>query len=239
MGAVLAKGQALVRICDPEGRMRGTGFVADGAGTVVTGHAAVHGLRRVVVHAPGGRSHTADASGITPLPEWDLALIRTDGLDVAPLLIGAEPSASRRTPVLLHAADGAGAGTEAAELSGSPVTVVRSAAGRCHDVEGVLELTLPDGALAADGQERADGSGVRIPGAPVLDARTGAVLAVLGTALHAPDAVPRTAYAVPLRTAGRWEPEGPLGLLVARNGATVPGFGADLNLAGAVRLTAA
>ncbi|WP_111603399.1 S1C family serine protease [Streptomyces sp. Amel2xB2] len=233
MGAVLAKGQALVRICDPEGRMRGTGFVADGAGTVVTGHAAVHGLRRVVVHAPGGRSHTADASGITPLPEWDLALIRTAGLDVAPLLIGAEPPASRRTPVLLCTADGAGARTVAAELSGSPVTVVRSAAGRCHDVEGVLELTLPDGALAADG------SGVRIPGAPVLNARTGAVLAVLGTALHAPGAVPRTAYAVPLRTAGRWEPEGPLGLLVARNGATVPGFGADLNLAGALRLTAA
>lgn len=73
-------------------------------------------------------------------------------------------------------------------------------------------------------------------GGPVLDARTGAVLAVLGTALQAEH---RSApFAVALRTAAAADPGGPLAALLERNAATVPGYGPDLNLAGALELTA-
>ncbi|MBR7671896.1 hypothetical protein KDA82_02340, partial [Streptomyces daliensis] len=98
-GAHGARGApTLVRICDLAGRTRGTGFLADDLGTLVTSHEAVDGLRRVVVHAPTERpgrsgdaaapSCLAEADAITPLPEWDLALVRTAGLGVAPEVIG-------------------------------------------------------------------------------------------------------------------------------------------------------
>ena len=83
----------LVRICDLAGRPRGTGFVADELGTVVTSHEAVDGLVRVVLHAPGDRTCLAEADAITPLPEAGLALVRTEGLGVRPLPI------STREPV--------------------------------------------------------------------------------------------------------------------------------------------
>ncbi|MFC5242919.1 hypothetical protein, partial [Streptomyces atrovirens] len=41
----------LVRLHDLAGRPRGTGFVADHHGTVITGHEAVDGLPRLVLHA--------------------------------------------------------------------------------------------------------------------------------------------------------------------------------------------
>ncbi|OEV29333.1 hypothetical protein AN219_17165, partial [Streptomyces nanshensis] len=267
MGAVLAE-QALVRIRDLAGRPRGTGFVADAGGTVITSHEAVDGLTRVVVHAHGGRGHLAESGAITPLPEWDLALIRTEGLGLAPLLVGAERAAAGSTPVRLFtwgdeggAADGSGPGgsdgecgpggtdsaggaragaarqpggawTEAV-LSGGPATVTYTSTDRFQELEGALELTMPESAASRLRLNR------RASGSPVLDAGTGAVLAVLGTALHAPGAGRCSAFAVPLRRAGLWDAEGQLGALLARNGATVPGFGADLNLAGALRLTAA
>ena len=84
MGAVLAE-PALVRICDLAGRPRGTGFVADELGTVITSHEAVDGLGRVVINTLDEQSHLAETGDITPLPEWDLALIRTEGLEVPPL----------------------------------------------------------------------------------------------------------------------------------------------------------
>lgn len=77
----------LVRICDLAGRPRGTGFVADDVGTVVTSHEAVDGLVRLVLHAPGERTWLADGDAIVPLPEAGLALVRTEGLDVPPLPI--------------------------------------------------------------------------------------------------------------------------------------------------------
>lgn len=73
-------------------------------------------------------------------------------------------------------------------------------------------------------------------GGPVLDAATGAVLAVLGTALQAEDR--SSGFAVALRAAAATDPNGPPTALLERNAATVPGPGADLNLAGALELTA-
>lgn len=43
--------ESLVRIRDLAGRPRGTGFVADHHGTVITSHEAVDGLPRLVLHA--------------------------------------------------------------------------------------------------------------------------------------------------------------------------------------------
>ncbi|MFG3253595.1 trypsin-like peptidase domain-containing protein [Streptomyces sp. NPDC048172] len=226
---------APVRICDLAGRPRGTGFMADDLGTLVTSHEAVDGLNRAVVHAPGERTFLAESGDITPLPEWDLALVRTEGLGLAPLVIGAERP---RTGGTGGAGGTGGVGTEVvlgvggavtARLNGT-VSATYTSTDRFHPLEQVLELALPEAACAQLRLSR------RASGTPVLDVATGAVLGVLGTALHVPG---RTAgYAVPLCSAGVLAPDGPLGVLLRRNGASVPGFGPDLNLAGALQLTA-
>jgi hypothetical protein len=214
----------LVRICDPAGRLRGTGFVADDRGTVVTSHEAVDGLARLFLYGTRDRSHSAGAEAITALPELDLALVRTGGLDV----LGVEP-----LPTVLR--DRIEPGTyvriaahgwrEARVLGVVPVTYC--AAGRSHRVGAALEL-----ALGTDGSDALRLRGAAI-GGPVLDPRTGAVIAVLGTALRAAHAA--AGFAVPL-TGG--DAEGPLGALLRRNARSVPGYGRDLNLAGALQLTA-
>lgn len=214
----------LVRICDLAGRPRGSGFVADDLGTLVTSHEAVDGLNRAVVHAPGDRTYLAESGDITPLPEWNLALIRTAGLGLRPLAIGAERVHTEGTGVLLRIG-----GRMEARLAGT-VPATYTSTDRFHAMEQVLELALPEAASVQLRLSR------RASGTPVLDASTGAVLGVLGTALHAPG---RSAgFAVPLYAAGVLAPEGPLGVLLRRNGACVPGFGPDLNLAGALELTA-
>ncbi|MEE1756871.1 trypsin-like peptidase domain-containing protein [Streptomyces sp. SP18CS02] len=214
----------LVRICDPAGRTRGTGFVADDRGTVVTGHEAVDGLLGVVVHAPGGRSCAAGADAITPLPECGLALVGTEGLGVRPLPIGERPDIEPGTYVRF-AAQG---WREARVLGDARVTY--TATDRFHLLDDVLEL-----AVGTAGSE-ALRLGGEAAGGPVLDAASGAVLAVLGTALHAGHRA--AGFAVPLARTAAADPEGPLGRLLRRNAASVPVHGPRLNLAGALELTA-
>src|SRR5829696_8814214 len=84
-GPVLGRDESLVRIHDLDGRPRGVGFVADHHGTVITSHETVHGLSRLVLHAAGDRSCAVSAGPVTPLPELNLALVRTEGLGVDPL----------------------------------------------------------------------------------------------------------------------------------------------------------
>ncbi|MFI6645557.1 trypsin-like peptidase domain-containing protein [Streptomyces sp. NPDC050504] len=210
----------LVRICDLAGRPRGTGFVADDLGTVVTGHEAVDGLVRVVLHGPDGRTWSAGAADITPLPEAGLALVRTEGLDAAPLPVAARPAVDTGTYVRI-AAHG---WREARVLGTTDVTYTTTDRG--HLVVGALELAI--GTDGSDALRLGGGAG----GGPVVDARSGAVLGVLGTALHA--AHPAAGFALPLRAEG----PGPLAELLRRNAATVPGHGPDLNLAGVLQLTA-
>lgn len=85
---------ALIRLCDLAGRPRGTGFLADTDGTMVTSHEAVDGLARLVLHAPGGQVCLVEASAVTPLPEQGLALVATEGLDLPalPLAPGGRPT---------------------------------------------------------------------------------------------------------------------------------------------------
>ncbi|MFD9408383.1 serine protease [Streptomyces sp. NPDC059989] len=215
----------LVRICDLAGRPRGSGFVADDRGTVVTSHEAVDGLTRVVLHGPpgtGGRSWLAEAADITVLPGLALALVRTEGLGVRPLPVAVREVIASGTYVRLPAR-----GWRQARVLGR-AEVTYTATDRFHAVPA-LEL-----AIGTDGRDALQLGGEAC-GGPVLDAETGAVLAVLGTALQAEH---RSAgFAVALRAAAGADPGGPLAALLARNAATVPGYGTDLNLAGALELT--
>ncbi|MET8475296.1 serine protease [Streptomyces sp. NPDC004856] len=213
----------LVRICDPGGRPRGVGFAADDRGTVVTGHEVVSGLERLLVHAPGGASCVLGPESVVELPEAALALLRTEGLGVTPLPVAAAPTTEPGAYVRIPA----GGWREARVLGHSPVSYVTE--GGRHLLHGALELAV--GTAGADGLRPGGGAA----GGPVLDARTGSVVAVLGTALRAGHRA--AGFAVPLRAAaGGRGGRGPLAELLARNAATVPAYGPDLNLGGVLQL---
>ncbi|MFZ3473302.1 serine protease [Streptomyces sp. 4.24] len=216
----------LVRICDLTGRPRGSGFVADDRGTVVTGHETVDGMARMVLHgpAPGQRTCPVGSSDVTALPELGLALVRSDGLGVRPLPIAPREDITPGTYVRLAARGW----RQARVLGGAEVT--HQASDRSHVLPAALEL-----AIGTDGRDALTLGG-EIRGGPVLDAGTGAVLAVLGTALHA-SGRRRGGFAVPLAAAAAADPGGPLAALLRANASTVPGHGTDLNLAGALQLT--
>lgn len=216
---------ALIRVCDLAGRPRGTGFLADGDGTMVTSHEAVDGLARLVLHAPGDQVCLVEAPAVTELPEHGLALVATEGLDLPPLPVapGGPAHPERRMRLRLpHRAEGSVVGTTA---------VTYTATDRFHLIDEVYELALDGVDLSS---VDACGAAPQASGAPVIDAATGAVLAVVVTALHAGHRA--GGFAVPLRAGGA---PGPLAELLERNAATVPAYGAHLNLAGALRLTAA
>ncbi|MFI1444990.1 trypsin-like peptidase domain-containing protein [Streptomyces fructofermentans] len=216
--------RALVRIRDGAGRPRGAGFAADHRGTVVTSHEAVDGQARLVVHAPDGGSCPVTADDITFLPGLGLALVRTTGLGLAPLPIAARGAVGTGAYVRVAA----GGWREARVLGTSAVTY--TAAGRAHRVGAALELAI--GTAGRDALRPGGGAS----GGPVVDASTGAVVAVLGTALHSGQ--PVGGLAVPLR-ADSATADGELAGLLARNASSVPAYGADLNLAGVLELTAA
>ncbi|MEU5218297.1 trypsin-like peptidase domain-containing protein [Streptomyces sp. NPDC020807] len=208
----------LVSICDPAGRRRGTGFLADHHGTVVTSHEAVDGLTRVLLRAPGDLTCLAGPEAVTPLPESGLALVRTEGLGLRPVALATRPETEPGTYVRIAAQ-----GWREARVLG-PASVTYTTAGGRHRLGHALEL-----AIGTEGAEalRLDGGAA---GGPVLDTSTGTVLAVLGTALRGERA--GAGYAVTVRG------DGPLATLLRRNAATVPAYGPDLNLAGILELTA-
>ncbi|MFF0727284.1 serine protease [Streptomyces sp. NPDC004134] len=214
----------VVRIRDLAGRPRGTGFLVDAEGTVLTSHEAVDGLARLVLHAPGD-AHTwlVESADVTSLPGADLAVVRARGLAGARAfaLAAAVPDDGTEVAVALPLARVPGRVVAAA-------TATYTATDRYHLVDGVLQLALaPHESLRAGGEAS---------GAPVVDAASGAVVAVVGTALHADRG--GVAHAVPLRGAAD-DAAGTLGAALDRGGAQVAAYGRDLNLAGAVELGAA
>ncbi|MFG2887196.1 trypsin-like peptidase domain-containing protein [Streptomyces sp. NPDC048297] len=224
----------LVQIRDLAGRPRGVGFLADHHGTLLTSHEAVDGLAQVVLHAAGERTCVVGAEAVVPLPARGLALIRTEGLGVEPLALSVRDRIEAGTYVRIAA----GCWREARVLSSTQVTY--TATDRFHLLDDALELAI--GTAGRDALRLGGGTA----GGPVLDARTGAVLGVLGTALHTAQrdagfAVPlRTPAPVPARAAADAcsAAERALTDLLARNEATVPAYGADLNLAGVLELMA-
>ncbi|AXE89022.1 trypsin-like peptidase domain-containing protein [Streptomyces sp. Go-475] len=215
-------GEALVRIHDLAGRPRGTGFLADRHGTLVTSHEAVDGLPRLVLYGAGDRSRVVTAEAVTPLPDLDLALVRTEGLGVPPLPVTVRGGAETGAYVRIAA----GGWREARVLGTTAVTY--AATDRFHRLDGALELAV--GTAGRDALRLGGGAA----GGPVLDAGTGAVVGVLGTALSSGHR--DVGFAVPLH-AGPAGAAGPLADLLAENAATVPAYGADLNLAGVLELT--
>ncbi|MFG3010988.1 hypothetical protein ACGFZB_11100 [Streptomyces cinerochromogenes] len=215
---------ALVRIRDLDGRPRGVGFLADHEGTLLTSHESVDGLSRLVLQVPGDGTHgdrtcVVPVEAVTPLPALDLALVRTEGLGVDPLPL----SVRERIPAGTYVRVAAGCWREARVLAATEVTY--TATDGFHLLDDALELAI--GTAGRDALRPGGGAA----GGPVLDARTGAVLGVLGTALHTAER--DAGFAVPLRPA-----DGALAALLARNAATVPAYGADLNLAGILQLVA-
>ncbi|MGK5530050.1 hypothetical protein [Streptomyces sp. URMC 129] len=202
---------ALVRICDPAGQPRGSGFLADRDGTVVTSLAAVDGLARLVLVAPSGESRLVRADSVTALPHGDLALIHAPGLPLAPLVIGHDRTGAPGTAVRVHLG----------AWSDRTVDVVIGEAEGPVPEEGTVPLALPRPLTAAHS------------GSPVVHAATGAVVAVV---VARQDTVAR---AVPPRAVAALDPDGPLARLLRRNDVTVPGFGQDLNLAGVLALATA
>ncbi|WP_371526871.1 serine protease [Streptomyces sp. NBC_01283] len=215
---------ALVRICDLAGRPRGMGFAADDHGTVITSHEAVDGLARLVLHAAGERVCVVGADAVVALPETDLALVRTDGLELRPLPVTVRETVPVGTYVRIVAR-----GRREARVLG-PASVTYTATDRFHLVDQAMELAI--GTDGADALRLGGGAA----GGPVLDVSSGAVLAVLGTALHGEHSA--AGFAVQLREAAAAGPGGPLAELLARNAATVPAYGRDLNLAGVLHLAA-
>ncbi|MFD6276623.1 trypsin-like peptidase domain-containing protein [Streptomyces sp. NPDC060209] len=214
----------LVRICDEAGRPRGTGFVADDRGTVVTSHQAVARSTTLTLHSADGRSCPVGPDDITALPALGLALLRTGDpgtLGVEPLPIAVREQIGTGTYVRI-AAHG---WREARVLGTTPAAY--SEGGRDHAVSGALEL-----ALGTDGRDALRSGGAAV-GGPVTDPRTGAVLGVLSTALTAGRETAGLAVPLALHDAS-----GPLAEVLGRNASGVPGYGCDLNLAGALQLTA-
>ncbi|MET7476763.1 trypsin-like peptidase domain-containing protein [Streptomyces sp. NPDC005648] len=204
---------------DLAGRLKGTGFVADHLGTVITSHEVVDGLPGLVLHADGDRSCLVTADAVTALPELDLALVRTEGLGVEPLPVAVRDHVETGTYVRLAA----GCWREARVLGTASVTYAATDRFRLLDA---LELAI--GTAGQDALRLGGGAA----GGPVLDSETGAVVAVLGTALQSGHR-DTGCYAVPLRSGS----SATLAELLTRNAATVPAYGADLNLAGVLELT--
>ncbi|MFI2671164.1 trypsin-like peptidase domain-containing protein [Streptomyces albidoflavus] len=215
---------ALLRVEDTTGRSLGSGFLADDRGTVVTAYEAVRGAAELLVGRADGAGLAGPvriaAEAVTPLPGSGLALLRAPGLSAVPLPVAAG-EAARGAYVLVAA----GGWRQARVLGPAPF------AG--DGADGALAAGL-ELAIGTDGRNAARPGG-GAAGAPVLDAATGQVLAVLTPAL---DVGRQGCFAVPLRAAVRDAPDGALAALLARNEATVPALGAGLNLAGALQLTA-
>ncbi|HEY8980302.1 MAG TPA: trypsin-like peptidase domain-containing protein, partial [Streptomyces sp.] len=212
----------VVRIRDLAGRPRGLGFLADHHGTLITAHEVVDGLPRIVLYGAGDRTCVVTADAVTPLPELDLALVHTDGLDTDPLPVTIRDEVPEGTYLRIAA----GAWREARALCTTQATY--TATDRFHLLDNTLELAI--GTTGRDALRLGGGAA----GGPVLDASTGTVVAVLGTALQS--AHRDVGFAIPLRPSAA--ECGPLAAVLTQNAATVPAYGVDLNLAGVLELTA-
>jgi hypothetical protein len=208
--------EALVRVRDLAGRARGTAFHVDHQGTLLTSHEVVDGATGLLLTWPGGATRRLAADAVTGLPEYGLALLHTDALLPPLALAGGGGTRLVHLRVDDHALQGGVAGL---------VTARYAAADRFHLVADVWLLELDQAPY---------GLPVQAAGTPVLDAETGAAVAVATVALRSRRR--GAVLAVPLRAAAGQQA---VADLLARNSATVPAHGRALNLAGVLDLAAA
>jgi hypothetical protein len=210
----------LVAVLTPDGL--GTGFMVDGS-SVLTCHHVVAGGGPVQLQDPGGSSHEISQDAIIPAPEIDLALIRVPGLRGTPLPLaeGTEELGEywtkgfHRLGPSIRAAfpvQGAIAGTTSVTYS------TYTAEYRIDDV-----LVLRDGDIEPG-----------LSGAPVLDRTAGVVVGIVSTRLTRKDE--RGGFAIPV---GHAADHPALAATIADNAATVPAYGAFLNVPAARVLCAA
>src|SRR5690606_34255143 len=69
-----------------ERKAQGTGFVFAEDGTIVTNHHVVRGAKEVVVETEDGRELVAEVLGSDP--KTDLAVLKVDGGDLVPVVLG-------------------------------------------------------------------------------------------------------------------------------------------------------
>lgn len=165
--------EGLLRICGPDGLVRGLGFVADRQGSVLTAQQAVAGLEHLVLHLPGGQTRVLGADCVQEFPGSGLAVLRTESVGGLPLA----PSAIT---------DGIGSGlVSVSQLSAGIWELVQ--------IQGGVRGVTADGALLLDLPQL---GGRVTPGAPVLDAETGVVLGVLVAGSEGVRALPVTGAAL-------------------------------------------
>lgn len=208
--------EALVRVSDSAGRPRGLAFPVDHEGTLLTSHEAVDGLSALLLTWPGGAVRRLVAAEVLLLPEYGLALLHTDAV-LPPLpLAGGQGTHLVAVPAPGRTLQGGVA---------DQVTARYAAAERWHLIADVWRLDL---------SQAPNGLPVELSGAPVLDAETGAVVAVATAALRCEQR--GSVLAVPLRAAAGHPA---VADLMARNAVGVPAHGRALNLAGVLDLASA
>jgi trypsin-like peptidase len=212
---------ALVLVRAADGRVLGTGFLADDRGTVLTCHHVVDGVdgqAGLRLELAGGTP--LDCLGIEAVPEHDIALLRTEATGARPLPLAADERETFRFWAKgFHRIGGSVHGAFPVEGTSIGTTAIgyRTAA-TTYRLDEVTVL-------------RRDAFDPGLSGAPVLDPETGAVVALVVGKQKTPGA--QEGYALPIRAARRAEP---VALLVRRNRFVAPAFGRHLNPAGAREL---
>jgi hypothetical protein len=207
---------ALVQIIS-QGGVRGTGFVIDGNGTVLTCHHVVDGLSSVQLRGPGDETCDVGADSIVAAPEIDLALISVPSPMGTPLpivsgvAIGTEywtKGYHRLSEAIRDAfpVQGHIIGTTSVSYQGDTSG---------YDIDDVLVL-------------RDDTIDAGLSGAPLFDLEAGAVVGVVSTKFRRNNQ--DGGFAVPIAHAAAHPA---LREAVARNQATVPAYGPYLNAPGA------
>ena len=224
MSAVRSRG-ALVRVCGPDGRMRGTAFAVD-EGMLLTADEVLATPRPSLLAGEGPPLPVAQRS-VVRLDEWDLALLRAPGEGPEPLVVGAARGVWEGCAVELGPL-----GPRARLVGTVPVRYApESRAGLPpYRLQEALRL------VPAEAEAERYLHSPEAPGTPLLDTTTGAVLGVVARELAG---AAEAAHAVPLPVVAAQAPEGPLATVLRRNAANHPAYGRDLNLAGALHLTAA
>ena len=216
---------SLVKIFDADLILRGTGFIIDDAGSVLTCHHVVDGLAEVRLEGHGGTPATADRQQVTMAPDVDLAMIS----GFLPCLGPPLPIAPSAAPSLCDYR------TEGFHRYGEEFRSSFPASGRVTGTTSVRYTTERSDYEIIDALVlRDDEFGEGLSGAPVVEDSTGVVIGVVSTKLRS--GTRAGGLGVPLSV-----DRAPVALAEAlkRNLLVAPAFGPFLNIAAARALTRA
>jgi hypothetical protein len=215
---------ALVAVLPADGQVvRGTGFVIDERGTVLTCHHVVEGLESLLIRGPGGSSDLVSSDAIAFAPDIDLALIRAPKVRGSPLPLASTVKAPTEYWTKgFHRIGGAiRAAFPVPAVDAGRTSVTYSGDSTRYDIDDILVVSDAD-------------IDPGLSGAPLLDRQFGVVVGVVSSKLVR--ANEKGGFAIPIsRAAGHPA----LAHDVAANQATVPAYGPYLNAPAARKLCAA